>query len=131
TTTEISNSRNQAYQLSDRYINFNSWNDPDFASALNLANQTGNTLACADDLPLRKDLAFWNPYYTNRVVWIEWEEPGDTWYNRLTEAGADYVYVSKDSDADIFADLESEWFSQVYSSINGSFYQILELDEYE
>lgn len=131
TPSEISDARLKPYQQSNRYIYFNFWYNSDFAEALNSVKLHGTTLAAADYLPDRKQLAFWNQYFTNRFVWVEWIEPGNTWYNRLLNARADYVYVSKDSDADIFAGLKPGWFMPVYTGPLGSFYIILKPDEHE
>ena len=131
TPGEISDARINPYQLSDRYIYFNSWENPSFAAALNSVKLTGTTLAETDSLPQEKQLAFWNAYYTNRVVWVEWEEPGESWFNRLEEAGADYVYVPRGSDEDNFARSKHEWFKSLYSGNPGCFYEILEPDNDE
>jgi hypothetical protein len=131
TPADISSAREHVYLKKDRYIYFNSWNDPAFATALNSEKRAGTTLAASDLLPMEKQLAFWNRYYTNRVVWIEWSEPGENWYARLVDAGADSVYVAKDSVADTFAESNPFWFSPVYSGANGAIYEVLrpELNE--
>ena len=131
TPGEISDARKKPYQLSDQYIYFNSWHNPGFAQALNSVKLPGTTLAAANFPPNNRQLAFWNQYFTNRLVWVEWEEPGDEWYNGLLDAQADYVYVSKDSDADNFAVLKPECFRTVYSANQGSLYEILEPDDNE
>ncbi|MCX6644942.1 MAG: hypothetical protein NTY09_01075 [bacterium] len=125
TPVEISNARNHPYQLNNRYVSFDSWNDPVFARSLNLVKPAGTTLAVAGSPPAEKDLAFWNQYFTNRVVWIGWEDDGESWYRKIVDSGAGFVYVPKDSEPDIFALFSPLWFSLIFTSDNGSIYEII------
>jgi hypothetical protein len=78
----------------DRFIDFRSWGDARFAAAIKQVEQPGTTFALAAELPDYRNLAAWNPNYTNRVVWINWQGSGPEWETRLNQSKANAVYTA-------------------------------------
>jgi hypothetical protein len=95
----IEAARRVPYSENYRGFLFSELIEPEFLEALSRVEEPGTTLALTDTLPEFMNLAAWNPGYTNRVVWAEWEGDGEKWLNELYAKHADSVYVKPDSDA--------------------------------
>jgi hypothetical protein len=95
---DIANARQVPYSQNYRGLLFREMIEPVFLETLALVQKPGTTLALTDSLPEFMNLAAWNPGYTNRVVWVEWNGDGNRFKQELQNKSADSVYVQPGSD---------------------------------
>jgi len=130
TPAGIKAARTATYQERDRFIFFNSFGSPEFTAALLSAQEPGTTIALAHRLPSNKTLAAWNPYYTNRVVWLPWIQPGATWHEKLLEEKVDFIYIAPGTGTERFALSHPELFTPVYTdTTRGSLLKVIKLTD--
>jgi hypothetical protein len=129
--SNIEYARKYSYLHNDRYLYFNSWNDQDFANALQSVQEPGTTFAYTEALPRGKVIAVWNPTYSNRALWVPWENDGETWENDLIKSEAQAVYAGPDTDALEWAASHPGVFSNIYRGLNGGIYTLEFADESE
>jgi len=123
--TDISDTQSKR----DAYFE-NELNDPSFITALRHVEAPGTSIAFTHTPPLDKTLAFWNPGYTNRVVFVKWEDSGEDWELSLMESGANAVYVGPHSVPLVWASDHPDDFEPLYVGPNGGIFLLtLEGDE--
>ena len=124
--SDIFEARQNPYQQSDRFGSFGHWGDKRFSTALQRAQLPGTTLAFTRIPPTQKILALWNPAFTNRVVFVQYESDGEAWEADLRAAGADAVYVGPDSAQMEYARTHPQSFEPLYEGTKGGVYKLIE-----
>jgi hypothetical protein len=117
--------RNVTYENRDRFLELNSWRDPQFIKALVSVEKSGTTLALADVLPTKYHLAAWNSSMSNRVVWIPWDGSGTTWLEKIDVEKASAVYVGPNDQALQWVVSNPTMFRRLYGSEEyGSLFEV-------
>jgi len=126
---EINEARRAPYEESDRYIFFDSWNSSGFSEAQKTVLEAGTTVGLAHRAPYNKTLAFWNPYFTNRVLWTPWETPGTAWHATLVSKHVNYLYVAVHTGVEEYAVRNPQLFDLIYKDNRGSLFQVVKPGE--
>ena len=126
---DISQCRLVPYQGNYRFLFFDSWKDRAFGAALLSVEDHGMTLALGDWMPEDKNLAAWNAYFTNRVVWVGWGGDGDSWTRELIDENADAVFVNCQNPAYNWASEHPGNFELIRKNDNlGAIFKVLKPD---
>jgi hypothetical protein len=124
---EIHEARTVPYLKNDRFVFFNDWGNTDFADALKSIQVPGTTIGATHTLPNNKPLAFWNPTFTNRVVWVQLVSTGPIWYNELISRHVDYVYIGANTRPANWALAHPDKFEEIYVDDSlGMFLKVLQ-----
>lgn len=111
---DLAVARSAPYQESYRYTFFRNLVNPEFQRAMESVQEPGSTIALSDIVSYGMNLGAWNPTFTNRVVWVEWDGDGQEWEAELHEKGAGAVYVGPGSEQGHWAYEHPEIFELVY-----------------
>jgi hypothetical protein len=124
---DILNARRVPYSQDYKGLLFSEMVEPAFLDTLALVEKPATTLALTDSLPDFMNLAAWNPGYTNRVVWVEWNGDGDSFRQALFDKGANSVFIKPDSDSLDWIVNNPEGFDLLYFDPNyGAIIKIVE-----
>jgi hypothetical protein len=128
----IAEARQFPYVERDRFFAFNDFNDPDFAAALVSVEEPGTTLAFTGVPPLRKNRALWNATYSNRAVYVPWEDSGEAWERALKDKNVDAVLVAPvegENAPFLWAIRHPQTFEQVYAGELGGIFIVKGADD--
>ncbi len=121
----IASMRQQPYSERERFTYFiDDWGDHLFVDALKQSTLPGTTIAYTLVPGTGQFLALWNPGFSNRVVFVPWEQSGFVWTRDLLDSGADSVFVGNNSPHQAWAIAHPEAFVPLYSGSLGSIFTV-------